>query len=397
MVAKGRVTMAQVAEHSGVSLSTVSLVLRDRPGVGSGTRRRVLKAAKDLGYIAKKPPTKAAAHLTSIGLILKAERGRVPEANRFYSRVVAGIETACRRLGANLLYASMTVDEDSHPLELPRVLLEQDSVDGLLLVGVFVNEALNPVVDRRTTPIVLVDAYATSTVHDAVVSDNTEGAYLAVKYLIDNGHRHVAFVGSDPKAHPSIRERQSGYERALEAHSVSDRYYGECHIVNSQETVAATSELLRSSPEITAVFGVNDEAAIAVMKDPAFRPEGEVILASGGRGVLSSDDDSEDRVEILSYEPERIVISANLAEEGYLVLTDAYYPGWRALTDGLETPIYRADLLFRAVYLPAGQHRVEFVYDPRSFKMGVAISLTALLGLVAGVAVLAGRRERDGV
>jgi uncharacterized membrane protein YfhO len=80
------------------------------------------------------------------------------------------------------------------------------------------------------------------------------------------------------------------------------------------------------------------------------------------------------------------VISANLSEEGYLVLTDAHYPGWRALTDGLEMPIYRADLLFRAVYLPAGQHRVEFVYDPLSFKLGAAISLTALLGLVVGIA-----------
>jgi uncharacterized membrane protein YfhO len=73
-------------------------------------------------------------------------------------------------------------------------------------------------------------------------------------------------------------------------------------------------------------------------------------------------------------------------------LTDAHYPGWRALADSLETPIYRADLLFRAVYLPAGQHRVEFVYDPLSFKLGAAISLTALLGLVVGIAWWSKRR-----
>ncbi|MBC8263192.1 MAG: YfhO family protein [Anaerolineales bacterium] len=129
---------------------------------------------------------------------------------------------------------------------------------------------------------------------------------------------------------------------------------------------------------------LDDEAAIVAMKDPSFRPEKEVILASGGHEALSSHD-GVDEVEILSYEPERIVISANLAEAGYLVLTDAHYPGWRALTDGLETPIYRANLLFRAVYLPAGQHRVEFIYDPLSFKLGAAISLTALLGLVTGI------------
>jgi len=131
---------------------------------------------------------------------------------------------------------------------------------------------------------------------------------------------------------------------------------------------------------------LDDEAAIATMKDPSFQPEKEAILAPGGQEVSPLHASGEDMVELLSYEPERIVISANLAEEGYLVLTDAYYPGWRALIDSLETPIYRADLLFRAVYLPAGQHRVEFVYDPLSFKLGAAISLTALLGLVVGIA-----------
>jgi hypothetical protein len=130
---------------------------------------------------------------------------------------------------------------------------------------------------------------------------------------------------------------------------------------------------------------LDDEAAIAAMRHPTFRPEQEVILAAGGQEVWPLDAGSEDEVEILSYEPEHIVISAELAEEGYLVLTDAYYPGWRAIVDGLETPIYRANLLFRAVYLPAGKHRVEFIYDPLSFKLGAAISLATLLGLVVGV------------
>ncbi len=142
---------------------------------------------------------------------------------------------------------------------------------------------------------------------------------------------------------------------------------------------------------------LDDEAAIAAMQDPAFRPENEVILASGEHGLVSHDGAEDDEVAILSYEPERVVISADLAADGYLVLTDAYYPGWRALVDGLETSIYRANLLFRAVYLPAGQHRVEFIYDPLSFKLGAAISLVALLALVAGTAAVAGRRRKDGV
>ncbi len=141
---------------------------------------------------------------------------------------------------------------------------------------------------------------------------------------------------------------------------------------------------------------LDDEAAVAAMRDPSFRPEAEVILASGESG-LRSHDNPESEAEILSYQPQRVVISASLAADGYLVLTDAHYPGWRALVDGQETPIHRANLLFRAIHLPAGQHSVEFVYDPFSFKLGAVISLAALLALVVGIVAVAGRRREDGV
>jgi LacI family transcriptional regulator len=260
-----RITMAKIAEQSGVSLSTVSLVLRDKPGVGSDTRQRVLEVAKDLGYVPRPPTSPYSPILTNIGLILKADPDRVPKANKFYSHVVAGIEMACRRQHVNLLYATMTVDEDSHPLELPRLLAEQDSTDGLLLVGAFLNEALIQVIARRSTPIILVDAYARTNGHDAIVSDNLAGAYQAVSHLLDRGHRHIGLVGSHTKAYPSIEERRNGYLQALADRDVADQYVAECHLINTAEIVAATTALLRRHPQITAIFGVNDEVAIAVM------------------------------------------------------------------------------------------------------------------------------------
>jgi LacI family transcriptional regulator len=266
MPSNERTTMAEIAEQSGVSLSTVSLVLRDKPGVGSDTRQRVLEVARDLGYIPKKPTSPYASTLTNIGLILKADPDRIPQANKFYSHVVAGIEMACRRLHLNLLYATMTVDEDSYPLELPRLLVEEDSVDGLLLVGAFLNEALVQVVHRRSTPIILVDAYARSDVYDAVVSDNFAGAYQAVMYLLQHGHSHIGLVGSHPQAYPSIQERRNGYMRALKDNGISDRYLAECHIVNTEEIRETTTALLRRNPQITAIFGVNDEVTITVME-----------------------------------------------------------------------------------------------------------------------------------
>lgn len=265
MPSNDRVTMAEIAEQSGVSLSTVSLVLRDKPGVGDETRQRVLDVAKELGYILKSPMSPYGPSLTNIGLILKAEPGRIPQSNQFYSHVLAGIEESCRKRQINLLYAAMTVDEDSHPLELPRILTEDDVADGLLLVGAFLNETLAQVVQRRSTPVVLVDAYALADAYDSVVSDNFAGAYQAASYLIERGHRHIGLVGGHPQAYPSIRERQSGYMRALKDRGIPDRYLGRCHVIDANEVAEATSDLLRRNPQITALFAVNDESALTAM------------------------------------------------------------------------------------------------------------------------------------
>ena len=65
-----------------------------------------------------------------------------------------------------------------------------------------------------------------------------------------------------------------------------------------------------------------------------------------------------------------------------LYVSDTFYPGWKAYVDGKEVAIVRANYMFRAVPLPPGGHTVRFVYDPFSFKLGVAVSLVTLLGLV---------------
>jgi len=64
---------------------------------------------------------------------------------------------------------------------------------------------------------------------------------------------------------------------------------------------------------------------------------------------------------------------------GLLVLTESYYPGWHATVDGKSAPLVRADLVFHGVPLPAGAHRVRVWYDPLSIKVGIAVSVLALV------------------
>jgi uncharacterized membrane protein YfhO len=73
------------------------------------------------------------------------------------------------------------------------------------------------------------------------------------------------------------------------------------------------------------------------------------------------------------------------------VLADSYYPGWEARVDGRTRPLLVADYVLRAVALERGEHEVEFVFRPRSFRWGAVLSSLALLGL--GTAAVAWPRR----
>ncbi len=86
-------------------------------------------------------------------------------------------------------------------------------------------------------------------------------------------------------------------------------------------------------------------------------------------------------VEITSYSDNRVELVARMENHGLLVLSDTYYPGWKAYVDGKETTVYPTDVALRSVFVPAGEHQVKFVFSPGSFKAGVLISGLSLLVL----------------
>lgn len=81
---------------------------------------------------------------------------------------------------------------------------------------------------------------------------------------------------------------------------------------------------------------------------------------------------------ILLHAPERVELELDAPRDGFLVLTDTWYPGWLATLDGREVEILRANGVFRAVRVPRGTSRVVFEYRPRSFRNGLALSAASL-------------------
>ena len=96
---------------------------------------------------------------------------------------------------------------------------------------------------------------------------------------------------------------------------------------------------------------------------------------------------------IESYSPNQIVVEADLEESGLLVLSELWYPGWRALEHDQELPIQRVEGTLRGVTLEPGLHSVEFLYSPWTVWVGLAISGTTMLGILAYIAHRAWRRS----
>ena len=260
-----KVRINDIARQSGVSLSTVSLVLNDKPGVSQETRARVLEIAGELGYPLKLPGVQGkSSPLTTIGMIVKTDPDIPPQANPFYSKVIVGIEDACRRNGINLLFATLPVDEYNRPIEAPQ-LLYHENVDGLLMVGTFLDETFTYRSGAPSTPIVLVDGYSTTESYDTVISDNFRAAYQAVQHLIDQGHRHIGLLGGDANGYPSLIERRNGYLRALKENEIDEVYTSNFNI-NKSKGYDETVRLLKEHPEVTALFCVNDDVGSTAIR-----------------------------------------------------------------------------------------------------------------------------------
>ena len=96
------------------------------------------------------------------------------------------------------------------------------------------------------------------------------------------------------------------------------------------------------------------------------------VLIAGCSGVPTPGAAGAAQVQVKAYADDRVVIAATTDAAGYLVLTDAWFPGWRVWVDGGEQTVWRANHALRAVWLPAGQHDVEFRYVPAAFRWGSA-------------------------
>ncbi len=255
-----KVTLRDVAELANVAIGTASQALNGKGSVLPETRERVIQVARQLGYdqrfqfsetVRAKPGT--------VGVIKHDSYDR-PGLDPFYFPVICGVERECRENSLSMIYTTIEVDENNRAIRLNSD-LTRSHFDGLLVIGAYLNRDMIRDVGATQCPVVLVDGYAEINRWDRVLMNNGDGAYRAVSYLIEQGHRHIGLIASSTTSYPSVVERREGYLRAIHEHRLPDGYIVD-GLLKRDTAHHDTIDLLKKHPQITALFICNDNSAI---------------------------------------------------------------------------------------------------------------------------------------
>jgi DNA-binding LacI/PurR family transcriptional regulator len=259
------VTLKDIAEHTGLSIMTVSRVVRGRPDVSAASRRKILAAVQRLGYI----PNPAARQLVSrtaaprqdriIGTIFSRE---VVTSHSYFAGIIQGIADEARRWDCHLLFG-YGLGDSTESLEYPKMIRDM-MTRWIILVG-----KVSPRFVRQLRAngfsLVLADMRPPIRDVDAVVCDDAAGAYDATRHLIKLGHEHIALIRG-PARHPFFESLAGGYRRALsEAGVVAPDDLAVEAALSPQGGYDAMEALLKLSRRPTAIF-TNDDMAIGALR-----------------------------------------------------------------------------------------------------------------------------------
>ena len=256
------VTMKDIAEALGVSIGTVSKVLRDHPDISSETRERVRQRMKELNY---RPNLTARALVTgrtySIGLI-------VPDlVHPFFGEIGKGLSRVLHKKGYNLILSSSEEDPEMERRGIDQLLARR--VDALILASAEKDADNLRHLERQSTPYILIDRRPPGLKTNFIGVDDEEIGILATEHLIDMGCRLIAHI-SGPAISTTLG-RLRGYQRALDRHGLS---IGSEYVVirdhgdeeSDRTGYEAMKKLLTLDRPPDGVFCCNDPTAMGAME-----------------------------------------------------------------------------------------------------------------------------------
>lgn len=256
-------TIKDIAKATGFSITTISRALNGYPDVNETTRKKIKEAAQQLNYT----PNALARGLVqkkskTIGLLISGIT-RESTKDNFVYEVLCGINDCVGDYGYDLVLFSTSSSKQRE--KTYTQLCRERSVDGVIIMGIKKTDPYLQEVVQSNIPCVLIDIPITSDTVGYISTDHREGARKAVEHLIHLGHEKIALVNDHSEAFVS-QLRLEGYKDALM--DVDIPFRKEWVIEGKFEMEKARTEtinLLKASPDITALFCASDLMAIGAL------------------------------------------------------------------------------------------------------------------------------------
>lgn len=253
------IRLKDVAERAGVSVMTVSKVLRDAPDISAQTKARIRRLAEEMGYVPDSLAQGLRTRTTKLlGVVISAVT------NPLTAPTLMAIEERAHELGYDLMLAHSLNDPEREESCIRKILARR--VDGLFVAPVYRLGPTAPVYEdlkRNGTPVVLLGPVAPfCEPFSSVETEDQPASYTLAKHLVELGHRRIAFFAGPPAA-PWSRSRREGYHQALRDAGLKD---DDNLIFASGSTMEdgqkAALQMLNEGVHPTAIQAANDLVAM---------------------------------------------------------------------------------------------------------------------------------------
>lgn len=251
------VTIKDIATATGVSPTTVSNVINGKAGrVSSDMQKKINAAIKELGYVpnmsAKSLVSKSSKVIGFVNHVLTIRGSNFME-DPFLSRFIGILEYVLRENGYFLMLRTVETPEELDAF------LRAWNLDGLFLSGIFQDDFFKAITKRaENLPIVLIDSYVHQNHICNIGLDDFGGSKMSTQYLINKGHRNIAFASFHIEGEGVLSQRFLGYKAALAENNLpfDESLIFECG--NDLTTTQHVAQALKSRPEVTGLVTAAD-------------------------------------------------------------------------------------------------------------------------------------------
>ena len=256
-----KLTIKEIAKLAGVSATAVSFAINKKDGISEETRKKVLGVIKRTNFI----PSLNSRRLffkKSYNISLAIKQSSSPFSDLFYFEITKGVLGKSKEYGYNIVFTDILLEDGI--VQVPEI-VKQNDTDGIIFFQDTEQSILNEI-ERLEIPYIIVDAHTSNSNFTYVNADSELSSYTATKYLIGQGHKGIAFIGSSYIPDYYL-QAFSGYKNAVQEINMSiPPSWIQINAIDEFSAYRCMENILKSTPIPSAVFCAGDIFAIGAIR-----------------------------------------------------------------------------------------------------------------------------------